>query len=130
VHLMKRWTLHKILALVGAVGVVGGLGCDSERKAQQRARRAQKVDCARLCARSFNKCALEVVVATGKLKPERVAALKAAGVFEKFQTLGYEACLRDCKKKQGRGSDAARINDCLAQKGCMPFAACIKKVIE
>ncbi len=119
-----------VLALVGAVGVVLLLGCDSARKAQQRARRAQKVDCARLCARSFNECALEVVVATGRLKPERVAALKAAGVFEKFQTLGYGACLRDCKKKQGRGSDAGRINDCLAQKGCLPFARCIKKVIQ
>ncbi len=127
---MELRTYHTLFALASVVGLALAPGCGGARKAQQKARRAQTVDCTRLCTRSFKKCSLEVVVATGRLKPERVAALKAAGVFEKFQRLGYEACLRDCNKKQGRGSDAARINDCLAQKGCMPFADCIKKVIQ
>jgi hypothetical protein len=127
---MENRIYDRLLALVFAMGLLLAPGCGDARKARRKARRAQKVDCVRLCTRSFQKCALEVVVATGRLKPERVDALKAAGVFAKFQTLGYEACLRDCNKKQGSGSDAARINDCLAQKGCMPFADCIKKVIQ
>ena len=122
--------MKKILVVAGLLGLVSAPACDGARKARQKARRAQKVDCEKLCTRSFKSCAVEVVVAAGKMKRERVVALQAAGAFEKIQSYGFEACLADCKKKRGRGSDAGRINTCLAQKGCQPFAECIRKVVQ
>lgn len=122
--------MKKMLALAGLLGLVYVPACDGAQKARHKARRAQKVDCDRLCTRSFKECPVEVVVAAGNTKRERVAALKAAGVFERVQALGHAACLRDCKKKQGRGSDAGRINACLAKQGCKLFAECIKKVVQ
>lgn len=122
--------MNKALVLAALAGLVLAPACGGARKSRQKARRAQKVDCVQLCTRSFKSCAAEVVVAAGNTKPERVAALQATGAFEKIQSVGYEACLRDCKKKQGRGSDAGRINECLAKKGCDPFAKCIRSVVQ
>jgi len=122
--------MNRMVALAGLVGLLVAPGCDGARKARQRARRAQKVDCDRLCTRSFKRCAVEVLVAAGKTKPERVAALQATGAFEKIQSYGYKACLRDCNTKKGRGSDASRINACLAKRGCKPFAECIQAVVQ
>lgn len=120
---MERAFVNKGLVLAGLAGLLGLVlapACGGAHKARQKARRAQKVDCAQLCTRSFKRCAAEVVVAAGNTKPERVAALKATGAFEKIQSVGYEACLRDCNKKQGRGSDAGRINECLAKRAAPP----------
>jgi hypothetical protein len=122
--------MTKVMALTALIGLAVWAACDGAQQARRQARRTATVDCARLCARSFQECAIEVAVATGKVKRERVAALQAAGVFEKVQAHGHGACLQDCQKKQGRGSDAQRINACLAKSGCEPFAECIKRVMQ
>lgn len=122
--------MHRFLLLIALLGVAVAPACDRGRKARQKARRAQRVECARLCDRSFKECPVEVLVAAGRIRPERVAALRASGAFDKIQSVGRQACLRDCKKKEGRGSDAPRINACLAKKGCKPFADCISRVVQ
>jgi hypothetical protein len=126
----ERFSVSKVMAMIALLGLTAWAACDGARQARRQARRIAVVDCARLCARSFQECAVEVAVATGKVKRERVAALQAAGVFEKVQSYGHGACLRDCREKQGRGSDAGRINACLAKSGCGPFAECIKRVVQ
>ena len=127
---MERRSMQKMIVLAGLLALVVAPACNGAQKARRKARQAQKVDCVKLCTRSFKTCATEVVVAAGNTKPERVAALQATGAFEKIQSVGYEACMRDCKKKQGRGSDAGRINACLAKKGCHAFAECIRRVVQ
>ncbi len=122
--------MNKLLALVVLLGVTGAVACDGARKARKKARLSHKVDCVKLCTRTFKKCPAEVVVAAGKMTTKRLESLKAAGAFERIQSLGYDACLRDCNKKKGRGSDVGRINTCLKKVGCKPFAECIKEVIQ
>ncbi len=115
------------LLLLGAAGCwMTGAGC----RARGASGEPQVVSCEALCKRSFVTCPVEVIVAAGSTRPERVEALRATGAFEQIQEAGQRACLSDCNKKKGRGSDAGRINACLAKEGCEEFARCLGGVLR
>jgi hypothetical protein len=89
-----------------------------------------KVDCQMMCNKTFMLCVGEVLVATGKVSPDRIRQIQQAGAWHKVQQAGYTACMKDCAKKKGFGSDAVEINKCLALSGCTQYAQCIKKHIK
>ena len=89
-----------------------------------------KVDCEKMCEKTFKECVGEVLVASGKMDQAKIDMIKKAGAFKKVQDAGYGACIKDCKKKKGFGSDAGEINKCLKAKDCKEYAKCIKKHIK
>jgi hypothetical protein len=89
-----------------------------------------KVDCKKMCEKTFKECVGEVLVASGKMDQAKIDMIKKVGAFEKVQKAGYGACIKDCKKKKGFGSDAGEINKCLKKKNCKEYADCIKKHIK
>jgi len=89
-----------------------------------------KVDCEKMCTKTFKECVGEVLVASGKMDQAKLDMIKKAGAFQKVQDAGYGACVKDCKKKKGFGSDAGEINKCLEKKTCADYAKCIKKHIK
>ena len=89
-----------------------------------------KVDCDKMCSKTFKDCVGEVLVASGKMDQKKIDLIKKAGAFKKVQEAGYSACMKDCKKKKGFGSDAGKINKCLEKKDCKSYADCIKKHIK
>ncbi|MFH2010763.1 MAG: hypothetical protein ABI333_29450 [bacterium] len=89
-----------------------------------------QVDCNRMCTRTFNECVGEVLVASGKMDSKKIDLIKKAGAFKKVQDAGYGACMNDCDRKKGFGSDAGKINKCLEKKDCKSYADCIKAVIK
>ncbi len=96
----------------------------------KRATSGGQVDCHRMCSRTFIQCVGEVLVATKKMDPAKIALLKKAGAWSKVQQAGYQACSKDCAKKAGFGTDAAGINQCLALTGCTPYANCMKQYVK
>ncbi len=113
---MKRILIGLSLSFVM---VLGASGCSK-----------LKVDCEKMCAKTFKECVGEVLVASGKMDQAKIDLIKKAGAFKKVQDAGYSACIKDCKKKKGFGSDAAAINKCLDKKDCKAYADCIKKHIK
>jgi hypothetical protein len=92
---------------------------------------ASRVDCARMCRKTFKECVEEVLLAAGKMSPRQLDKIKKIpGVIAKMQEAGYSACLRDCSKKKGVGMDARAINQCLALTSCKKYAQCVKKHIR
>jgi hypothetical protein len=94
-----------------------------------------RVDCERMCARTFKECGEELLLVKKsvtkpgleeiKADPERAAKLKAS--------LGqqYDKCKKRCGEKKGYGSDARLINRCLKQqKSCGGYAECIKSSVN
>lgn len=89
-----------------------------------------KVDCDKMCTRTFKECVGEVMVGSGKMTKKQLELVKKAGALKKMQEKGYEACMKDCKKKKGIGSDAGKINKCLKKSNCKEYADCIKKHLK
>lgn len=56
--------------------------------------------------------------------------IKKVGALKKVQDAGYAACVKDCKRKKGFGTDAAEINKCLKLETCDAYAKCIKQHIR
>lgn len=88
------------------------------------------VDCKKMCTRTFKNCVGEVLVASGKFDQAKIDMIKKAKAWGKVQTAGFAACVKDCKKKKGFGSDAEAINKCLEIADCKAYAACIKVHIK
>jgi hypothetical protein len=101
-----------------------------DKKVGKKETEKEKVDCNRMCARTFKECVGEVLVSSGKMDQKKIDLIKKAGAFKKVQDAGYEACMKDCAKKKGFGADASEINKCLDKKGCKDYAACIKEHIK
>jgi hypothetical protein len=85
-----------------------------------------KVDCEKVCKRTFDECLEDVLVASGKLSKEKLDMAKKAGMLKKMKKQGYDTCLKNCKDQKGLGSDAGDINKCLKKKSCKEYADCIK----
>jgi len=114
---MKRILIGLGLSLALALGVSG---CNK-----------LKVDCKKLCEKTFKECVGEVLVASGKMDQGKLDAIKnKAGAFKKIKDSGYAVCVKDCKTKKGFGSDAGEINKCLKIKDCKEYAKCVKKHIK
>jgi hypothetical protein len=92
-----------------------------------RAQSGGSVDCKRLCRRTFDQCLTEVMLASGKMTAKQIQRVKQVGAMSQMKKKGYEACLKDCSRKGGKGPDAAKINKCLGHKSCTAYAQCIKK---
>lgn len=92
---------------------------------------APRVDCKKMCARTFKTCLVETLVTSGKLTRKMIDKLKkSAGAMAKIQQAGYNACQKDCARKKGFGTDAAEINTCLALASCAKYAQCIKRHVR
>ncbi len=113
---MKRTFIGLTLGLLLAFGASG---CSN-----------LKVDCDKMCGKTFKECVGEVLVASGKMDKAKIDQIKKMGALKKVQEAGYGACMKDCKKKKGFGSDASQINKCLKEKDCKKYAECIKKHIK
>ena len=111
---------------VGALGVLLGVGLAASASGCD----TVKVDCDKMCSRAFKECASEVVIAAKKGTVESMKTVEKAGQLPKIQEAGYKACMRSCKKSKGMGSDAAKINECLAKKGCKAFAECFTPYLK
>jgi len=106
-----------IVALV-AMGLVStaGLGCPA------------KVDCDKMCTKTFKECVGEVLIAKGKLSQKKLDMIKKLGGLKKVQDAGYGACIKACKDEKGLQKDGAKINKCMKIKDCKKFAECMKDV--
>ena len=89
-----------------------------------------KVDCDKMCSKTFKECVTEVMLASGKMTEKQMKLVKKAGALDKMKEKGHEACMKDCKKKKGIGSDAGKINKCLKKKDCKEYADCIKEHLK
>ncbi len=87
-----------------------------------------KVDCEKMCTKTFKECIAEVLVAKGKVDMKKIDLLKKAGAFDKIKQGSYDACLKACKKDKGVTKDAAKINKCMKIKDCKEYAKCVKDV--
>jgi hypothetical protein len=113
---MKRIFIGAALSMVLSLGV---WGCNK-----------LKVDCEKMCDKTFKECVGEVLVAAGKTDQAKLDQLTKTGKIKGVQETGYGACLKDCKNKKGFGSDAGSINKCLEIKDCKEYAKCIRKHIK
>jgi hypothetical protein len=129
---MKTLMRASLLLMIAATVVLGSCGDKkSESKKSKAEKRAQMtVDCDRMCTKTFRLCVSEVLVGSGKLDQAKIDMIKKAGAFKKVQDAGYGACVKDCKKKEGFGTDAADINVCLKMDKCADYAKCIKQHIR
>jgi hypothetical protein len=116
---------HPALWIVAAACLLGTLpGCGK-----------MKVDCERLCQRTYQECGAELRLVKGRLDragAEEVQKQPAkAERFRKQLAQERDTCLKRCKEKKGYGSDAAKFNDCLKKKtDCRSYAACVKDLVN
>ena len=89
-----------------------------------------KVDCEKVCERTFKECVADVLIATKKVDSKKMEMIKKVGKIEQVKAAGHKACVKDCKKKKGFGSDAGEINKCMKIKDCKEFAKCMKKHVK
>lgn len=113
---MKRTLIGLALSFAMVLGVSG---CNK-----------LKVDCEKMCTKTFKECVGDVLVAAGKMEQAKYDQIKKAGALKSVQDSGFASCMKDCKKKKGFGSDASSINKCLEMKDCKAYAKCIKKHIK
>lgn len=141
------------LLVCALVALVAGCGGKTEKKETEKEMRARilkeekakikeqrmrtearakllTVNCDKMCTKTFKKCVGEVLVASGQMDQAKIDMIKKAGAFKKVQDAGYAACVKDCKRKSGFGSDAEAINKCLKIADCKAYAACIKVHIK
>lgn len=118
---MKRKVFQKaiVLAFALAFGATGALGCSKV-----------KVDCKKVCKRTFDECLEDVLVASGKLSKDKLEMAKKAGMLKKMKKQGFDTCMKNCKDQKGLGSDAGEINKCLKKDSCKEYADCIKKHLQ
>ena len=89
-----------------------------------------KVDCDKMCSKTFRECMSEVMLSAKKVTPKELEAIQKVNGLKKMQQDGYTHCMADCKKKKGFGSDAGKINTCLDKKSCKDYAECIKEHLK
>ena len=115
----KTATNAVILAFAMAVGTTAAIGCSKV-----------KIDCKKVCKRTFDECLEDVLIASGKLSKDKLDMAKKAGMLGKMKKQGFDACMKNCKDKKGIGSDAGEINKCMKKKNCKEFAECMKKHLK
>jgi hypothetical protein len=91
---------------------------------------SKKVDCEKVCKRTFDTCLEDVMVATGKVSKEQVELIKKMGKLKEAGKQGYDQCMTKCKDQKGMASDGDKINECMKKKSCEDFAKCMKSVID
>lgn len=89
-----------------------------------------RVDCNRLCKKTFTTCGREVFIKSGKLRVDKARMFKVLGILKKVKAEGLETCLKGCGDQQGLFGDAAKVNHCLEIRDCTAFAACITKYVK
>ncbi len=129
---MKTTTQICALMILALTVTLGGCGDkkDAKKKAKEEMRAKMKVDCEKMCTKTFRDCVGEVLVASGKMDKSKIDMIKKVGALKKVQDAGYAACVKDCKRKKGFGTDAAEINKCLKLDSCAAYAKCIKQHIR
>lgn len=126
-YVMNRLAIR--LALVGSLLAAPSLGLGA-CKATHEAPTVARVDCSRLCKKTFTTCGREVFIKSGKLRVDKARLFKVLGILKKVKAEGLETCLKGCGGQRGLFADAAKVNQCLEIQDCTAFAACITKYIK
>jgi len=130
--MIEKMLLILLLGLGYAFCEFGVVAVDKSEKPGTPATTARKqggsaVDCKRLCRRTFDQCLTEIMLTAGKMSAKQLQHVKQSGAMSQIKKKGYQACLKDCAKKGGKGPDALKIKKCLGLKSCSAYAQCIKK---
>lgn len=120
-------TLAMLAALIALTGLLIGTGC---AKKDGGSSKANKLDCNKLCDKTFDTCVSEVLLASGKMNKKKLAMFKKLGLLKKVKKQGHEECLKGCRAKSGQFSDARSANACLDIADCTKFAKCITGYIK
>ena len=87
---------------------------------------SKKVDCKKVCKRTFDTCVEEVMVATGKVSEKQIKLIKKMGKLKDAAKQGYDKCMSKCKDQKGMASNSDKINKCMKKKSCEDYAKCMK----
>jgi len=136
---IARTTLFPLAALLGLL--VASLSMGRCSKKGSGGAKATKVDCNKLCDKTFGACQYQVLLAnektktaktakTAKTKQDSVALFKKLGLLKKFKERDQEKCLKGCQSRKGQFRDGKAVNACLEITDCPEFAACITRHIQ
>ncbi len=131
-HCSRRISLVSLVTLVTLValmfvGLLVGPGCSRDDASSAK---PPKVDCQRLCDKTFGSCVTEVLLVSGKMDAKKVAAFKRLGLLKKVQKQGLDQCMSECRAKKGKSAYAKMANRCLAMADCKKFATCVTRQIK
>ncbi len=125
-HGSRLLSLGSLVALL-LFGFAISPGCS---KKDSDSAKPKKVDCDKLCDKTFGTCVSEVLMASGKMDAKKVAMFKKLGLLKKVQKQGHEQCLKGCRANDGQFGDAKSANTCLEMADCQKFATCITRHIK
>jgi hypothetical protein len=109
------------------VGLLVGPGCSDKGS---KSAKSKKVDCQKLCDKTFGTCVSEVLMSSGKMDAKKVAMFKKLGLMKKVQKEGLAQCLKGCRAQKGQFGDSRSANKCIEMTDCKKFAACITRHIK